>query len=366
MTGPLRDPTRPRPDPASHLGPPRSAPLSDDHAVDLRGDALVGQHVALLVCGGIAAMKAPLTARALRRQGATVTAFMSPAAARYVTEDTLSWATERPVVTRLSAQAEHLSGRTPFSAYLLAPATYNTLNKLAVGIADTVLTSTLASALGRMAAGDAAVLVAPTMHGSMHNPVLTASLGRLRELGVRVIPPRDAYGKDNIPDEAVLVAEVAHALPSAPLRGRRAIVLGGAAADAEGRVLVQTLQDDVGQAVSIDLIHRGVSVLHLTLPTPAAASPVLDSVKAHTPAQLRRLLHDALHDGRWDLVVDATDTEDSSPPFGQAVARVRRQGSGHRVSWLGKARSRQHAVVSNCAEVVAEVRQGLLEGPWSG
>ena len=72
----------------------------------------------------------------------------------------------------------------------------HTLNKLAAGIADTVLTATLASALGRLERGDSAVLVAPTMHGTMHNRILVGSLERLRELGVRVIPPRDAYGKD--------------------------------------------------------------------------------------------------------------------------------------------------------------------------
>lgn len=285
-----RDDLLPRPHPTPWLGPPRSSPLADDHAVDLRGDALVGRSVALLVCGGIAAFKAPLTVRALRRQGAEVTVFASRESLRYVTEDALAWAATRPVVTRLSPQAEHLSGSAPFDAYLVAPATYNTLNKLAVGIADTVLTATLASALGRRARGHAAVLVAPTMHGSMHNPVLTRSLERLVELGVRVIPPRDAYGKDNIPDESVLVAETCAALPGAPLRGRRVVVVGGA--------------DGLGRDLAVDLVHRGAAVLHLELAGGGVESPITEPVSVPTIEAARTTLEAAV--GPWDAVVDAT------------------------------------------------------------
>lgn len=280
----------PRPHPSPWLGPPRTEPLADDHAVDLRGDALVGKRVALLVCGGIAAFKAPLTIRALRRQGAEVTAFMSPESQRYVTEDALSWAATRSVVTRLSPQAEHLSGASPFDAYLVAPATYNTINKLAQGIADTVLTATLASALGRMERGNAAVLVAPTMHGTMHNRILTRSLEQLTALGVRVVPPRDAYGKDNIPDEAVLVAEVCAALPGAPLRGRRVVVVGG--------------PDGWGQKVAVDLIHRGARVLHLQLPTDIAPSPISDPVLVSDLRDAKARLGRA--SGPWHAVIDTT------------------------------------------------------------
>jgi len=104
--------------------PPRSLAIGD-HDVPLSSDHLSGKHVALLVTGGIAAMKSPMIARALRRHGAQVTAVASSEGLRYVTEDTLAWSTNRPVVTQLSPRAEHLSGSEPFDAYLVAPATYN-------------------------------------------------------------------------------------------------------------------------------------------------------------------------------------------------------------------------------------------------
>ncbi|MEL0084175.1 MAG: flavoprotein, partial [Gammaproteobacteria bacterium] len=127
--------------------PPTPSDLGD-REVPLLSNALTGREVALLVSGSIAAFKAPLIARLLRRHGADVTAYASASALNYVTAEALAWSCDRPVVTQLSAAAEHLSDTRPFDVYLLAPATYNTINKLAAGVADTLITSTLASSLG--------------------------------------------------------------------------------------------------------------------------------------------------------------------------------------------------------------------------
>jgi phosphopantothenoylcysteine decarboxylase/phosphopantothenate--cysteine ligase len=191
--------------------PPTPSDLGD-HEVPREGDALHEVRIALLVTGGIAAYTTPTLARSLRRQGAYVQAFCSGEALRYVTAETLEWATTNPCITRLTPDAEHLSDHAPFDVYLVAPASYNTIGKVVSGIADTVVTASLAAALGRMEQGRSAVLFAPTMHGTMHNQVLIGNCRRLAELGVRVIPPRDAYGKHNLPREEVLVAEVTEAV----------------------------------------------------------------------------------------------------------------------------------------------------------
>jgi len=196
---------------AFHFPPPTPSDLGD-REVPRDGHALDGIRVALMVTGGIAAFRTPALARALRRQGATVTAFCSEEALRYVTADALEWSTVQPVVTRLSAHAEHLSDSAPFDAYLVAPATAASIGRMACGIAEGVIGATMASAIGRMERGQARVLVAPTMHGSMHSSILVENLERLHRVGVRVIPPRDAYGKHNLPEDPVLVAEVCRAV----------------------------------------------------------------------------------------------------------------------------------------------------------
>ena len=183
-----------------------------DHDVPLDGEELSGCRVALMISGSIAAFTTPYLARALRRRGASVHAFCSGEALRYVTAEALEWATTNPVVTTLGADAEHLSDAAPFDVYLVAPATYNTIGKAAHGIADTALTATLASAIGRMERGEASVLMAPAMHGTMHTSMLVENCRILSAAGVRIIPPRDDYGKHNLPREEALVTEVIAAL----------------------------------------------------------------------------------------------------------------------------------------------------------
>jgi phosphopantothenoylcysteine decarboxylase / phosphopantothenate---cysteine ligase len=239
------------------LSPPAPDALGD-RAVPLLSAHLAGKRVALLVSGGIAAMKAPLLARALRKRGAAVTAFATPEALRYVATDALAWSSGGPVVGSLSPLAEHLSDDAHFDAYLVAPATYNSINKIAVGIADNAVTAALATALGRLAQGRCAVLIAPTMHGSMHNPILTENMRKLRDLGVRIVPPRPGYGKHNIPHEDTLVAEVIRALSTSPLRDWRVVVTGGPDATGTGYdASVQTRKGALANAIAQELWLRG-------------------------------------------------------------------------------------------------------------
>jgi phosphopantothenoylcysteine decarboxylase/phosphopantothenate--cysteine ligase len=65
------------------------------------------------------------------------------------------------------------------------------------------------------------------MHGTLHTSILTESLQALSKMGVRIIPPREDYGKHNIPEEERLVAEVCRAVSNSPLKGVRLLVTGG-------------------------------------------------------------------------------------------------------------------------------------------
>lgn len=242
--------------------PPTSSSLGD-HDVPLSGSHLEGKRIALLITGGIASMKAPFIARALRRQAADVVVFASDEALRYTTIDALEWSTTHPVVTRLTSKAEHLSDDAPFDAYLVAPATYNTINKMASGIADSVVTTTLGSAIGRFEQGRTQILVALTMHGSLHNSILTESLKKLDGMGIRIIPPRDAYGKHNIPHEATLVAEVCRAVSHSPLKGKPVLVTGGPTPVRIDNVrrIINRFRGKLGIEITNELYLRGANAL---------------------------------------------------------------------------------------------------------
>lgn len=238
--------------------PPRSEPIGD-HDVTPQSSHLAGKRIALLVCGGIAAMKTPQLARALRRRGAEVVAFCSEEALHYVGREALEWATCHPLVTQLTWRAEHLSDATPFDAYLIAPATYNTIGKIAHGIADTVVTSAIASALGKLAQGKTSIIIAPTMHGTMHHDILVNNCKALAAMGVRLVAPRDDYGKHNLPDEAVLVAAVCRAVSKSPLAGKRVLVTAGPTPvpiDGVRRIL-NRFRGKLGALIHEDLLLRG-------------------------------------------------------------------------------------------------------------
>ncbi len=238
--------------------PPRS-PAIGDHDVPLDSEHLRGKRVALVVTGGIAALRTPDLARALRRRGAEVTAFCSADALPFVGRQALEWACCRPLITALGWQAEHLSDGETFDAWLVAPATANTLAKLACGIADTPVSAALLSALGRMERGQTQLLLAPTMHGSLHTSILTQHARRLAELGVHLIAPRDAYGKHNLPSAEVLVACVCRALASGPLRRRRILVTGGPTpVPIDGvRRIVNRFSGRLATAIATELLLRG-------------------------------------------------------------------------------------------------------------
>ena len=240
--------------------PPESS--LQDREVLLESNHLAGKRIALLVTGSIAAIKAPLIARSLRRQGAEVVAFVSSEALRYTTVEALEWSTTNPVITHLTAAAEHLSDDNPFAAYIVAPATYNTINKLRYGIADGVVTSSVASAIGRMERGKTKVLLAPTMHGSLHNSMLTESLKHLQATGVEIIPPQVAYGKNNLPTEALIVSEVIRTLSNSPLRNIPILVTGGTTPVLidNVRILTNRFTGKLSGCIAEELYCRGAGV----------------------------------------------------------------------------------------------------------
>ena len=240
--------------------PPESA--LGDRQVAFESTHLQYQRIALLVTGSIAAMKAPLIARTLRRRGADVVAFVSQEALRYTTIDALEWSTTNSVVTKLTAAAEHLSDDNPFSAYLVAPATYNTINKISNGIADGVVTAALGSAIGRMEQRKTQILLAPTMHGSLHNSILTESLQKLHQMGVVIIPPQIANGKNNLPAEQAIACAVCRAVSSSSLKNIPILVTGGPTPVPIDNIrrLTNRFTGQLGTCIAEELYLRGANV----------------------------------------------------------------------------------------------------------
>jgi len=154
------------------------------------GQGLAGRRVLLCVCGGIAAYKSVELVRRLRDAGADVQVAMTDAAQRFVTAQSFQAVSHRLVRTTLwDAAAEAAMGHLELARWaqlvLVAPATANTIAKLAHGLADD-LVSTLCLAT------DAPLAIAPAMnHRMWRHPATQANVAALVARGVRVIGPDD-------------------------------------------------------------------------------------------------------------------------------------------------------------------------------
>jgi Phosphopantothenoylcysteine synthetase/decarboxylase len=129
---------------------------------------LDGVNVALGVCGSIAAVKTVELAHELRRQGAEVRAVMTSASEGIIHPWSLEYATENEVVTEITGRVEHveLCGVDGWADLLLvAPATANTVGKMAAAVDDTPVTTCATTAFG----AGMPVVVVPAMHQPMYN-----------------------------------------------------------------------------------------------------------------------------------------------------------------------------------------------------
>ena len=177
------------------------------------GFPIDGNRVLLCVCGGIAAYKSAELVRRLRDAGAEVQVAMTENAQRFVGAQTFQALSHRPVRTSLwDAQAEAAMGHLELAGWaqrvVVAPATANTLARLAHGLADD-LVSTLCLAT------EAPLLVAPAMnHRMWRHPATQANVAALLARGVRMVGPNDgplAEGESG-PGRMAEAAEIVAAL----------------------------------------------------------------------------------------------------------------------------------------------------------
>ena len=232
----------------------------EDQDIIRLGNHLGDKKIALLVTGSIAAYKTPSLVRHFRQYGAVVHVYLTEEAQKYVTEDSLEWASTNPVIAKLSAKAEHLY---EFDAYVVAPATLNTIGQLADGKAGNAVTSTLASALGRIKGNNTSILVAPAMHGTLeNNPAYQQNLEKLGSYGVKIIKPEYKYGKANLPSSHNIVVETIRELSTSPLKQRRILVTAGPTPGRidSVRLLTNRFKGRLGVEIANEAYMRGASV----------------------------------------------------------------------------------------------------------
>jgi phosphopantothenoylcysteine decarboxylase/phosphopantothenate--cysteine ligase len=253
---------------------------------------LEGVHVAMCVTGSIAAVKTVELAHELRRRGAVVRAVMTDSARGIIHPWAVEFATEQPVVTEITGSVEHveLCGYDGWAdVVLIAPATANTIGKIAAAIDDTPVTTCATTALGT----DIPVVVAPAMHEPMYDhPGVLESIERVESWGIEFIEPRIEEGKAKIAALDTIALSVArHAGPNS-LMDRHIVVTSGATAERIDpvRIITNRSSGETGRAVAracyargadVTLVHNGPAVPYATVEQVESASEMLEGVETH-------------------------------------------------------------------------------------
>ncbi|WP_311171310.1 bifunctional phosphopantothenoylcysteine decarboxylase/phosphopantothenate--cysteine ligase CoaBC [Halobellus ordinarius] len=252
---------------------------------------LDGVNVALGISGSIAAVKVVELAHELRRHGATVRGVMTESAQGIIHPWAVEFATDGEVVTELTGRVEHveLCGRDGWADVLLvAPATANTVGKVASAVDDTPVTTCATTALG----ADVPVVVAPAMHEPMYDhPGVLDAIERVESWGVDFVDPRIEEGKAKIASEEAIVTAVARATTDDTLAGRRVVVTSGATAESIDpvRIITNRASGKTGRAVArachvrgadVTLVHDGGDVHYAETVTVESAAEMHDATLA--------------------------------------------------------------------------------------
>lgn len=194
---------------------------------------LGGKRIVVGVCGGIAAYKAADLVSKLQQAGALVDVLLSEHATEFVQPLTFAALSQRRVFTSLweasgEAAAYHIELGRNADALVVAPATANTIARLAHGLADDMLTTVAL-------ASTAPLVVVPAMERHMYeHPATQANLRALTERGATVVPPEVGHlasgevGVGRFPETATILASLEQVLGrGALLAGRRVLITAG-------------------------------------------------------------------------------------------------------------------------------------------
>lgn len=243
------------------------------------------RRVTVAISGGIAAYKIPEFVRTLIRAGYEVRCALTPSAGEFVSPMVLQTLTAAPVRSELfspeeEGEIDHISLADWADLVVVAPATANTLAKLAQGIADNLVSTVLL-------ATQSPILVVPAMNVNMwKNPATVENLELLRERGVHILGPEKGYlacgweGEGRMSEPEDIAREVDRLFAAKTLEGEKVLVTAGGTREPLDavRVLTNRSSGKTGFAIAAEAAHRGASVTLISgpvgLPTPVGVKRV--------------------------------------------------------------------------------------------
>lgn len=282
---------------------------------------LKGKHIILGVTGSIAAYKVAALIRLLVKEGAEVKVVMTALAKEFITPLTLATLSKHPVMVEFYNPENgdwnsHVSLGLWADLYLIAPATANTLGKMAHGIADNLLLTTYLSA-------KCPVIVAPAMDLDMYrHPATQHNLEILRSYGNVIVEPESGelasglVGKGRMSDPEEIVAFVKRFLAgnSRELTGKKVLLTAGPTYEKIDpvRFIGNYSSGKMGFALAEEFANRGAEVVLVSGPVCLKTeNPAIRRVDVESAAEMyRQVMAEA---GNSDVVVSCAAVADFTP-----------------------------------------------------
>ena len=280
---------------------------------------LQGKCVLLGITGGIAAYKMANVASGLRKAGATVHVIMTENATKFITPLTFETLTNNRCVVDTFARdfqydVKHISLAKAADLILIAPATANVIAKLANGLADDMLTTTVLAARCKK-------LVAPAMNTAMlENPITQDNLAKLKKYGFGIIEPAVGMlackdvGSGKLPEPETLLDCIAMELArEKDMAGLHVTVTAGPTQEALDpvRYLTNHSTGRMGYAIAREAMLRGADVTLISGPTALKSVPGVKTVDVVSAKDMFEAVQAALPE--TDILVKAAAVADYRP-----------------------------------------------------
>jgi phosphopantothenoylcysteine decarboxylase/phosphopantothenate--cysteine ligase len=220
----------------------------------------------------------------------------------------MHWATGNEVIAELTGKLEHVELAQWADLILTAPATANTLSKVACAIDDTPVTSVISVALGL----DKPVVMVPAMHASMYqHKLIQENLARLRSAGIFVLDPRLEEGRAKLPEVQEIVSFVIESLGPRDMQGMRVLVTAGPTIEHIDPIKLITNRSSgkMGIAVARAAVARGAEVTLIYGPGSETPPANVKLVRAQTTAEMCDAFGRELG-SRHEVIVSAAAPQD--------------------------------------------------------
>lgn len=280
---------------------------------------LKNKTVLLGVCGGIAAYKMANVASALVKKGINVHVLMTKNAANFINPITFETLTSNKCIIdtfdrSFEFNVEHVSLAKAADVVLIAPATANVIGKLAGGIADDMLTTTILAC-------KCPKIIAPAMNTNMYeNPIVQDNMAKLQKYGFEIIPAASGHlacgdsGIGKLPDESLLVEYILKEIAyKKDLSGKNILVTAGPTVEAIDpvRYITNHSTGKMGYALAREAAMRGATVTLVSGPTTLTPSPFVRFIPVTSAADMFEAV--TSNSGSQDIIIKAAAVADYTP-----------------------------------------------------